>query len=282
MLTSRIADLPAETRARLVERLRTGSGARATGRWFSPQHQLEHPGLRLFAFSYAGGGASVFRSWAKRLPPGVELWTAHLPGREQRSDEPPFLRMESLVDALKASLEPHQDRPYAFFGHSMGALVAFALTRRLRQANRPLPRHLFLAGFRAPQLPNPNIKIHHMPDEVIKTVLRKDGTPQAVLDDQELMDAFLPTLRADLECCDTYRYTDEPPLDVPMSVFGGDQDVRVGRRDLEQWRSQTRAEFELAMFPGSHFFIHQCQDQLLSRIHTAIDSRTATRHESVS
>jgi len=153
-----------------------------------------------------------------------------------------------------------------FFGHSMGALVAFELARRLRSAGEPEPAHLFLAAFRAPQLPNPNIKIYHLPDEVLKTVLLKEGTPQQVLENEELMRALLPTLRADFELCDTYEYRAELPLRMPVSVFGGHQDVRVGRSDLEPWRLQAGGAFRLAMIPGSHFFLHSAQDLLLGEL----------------
>jgi surfactin synthase thioesterase subunit len=148
----------------------------------------------------------------------------------------------------------------------MGALVAFELARRLRETGAPEPAHLFLAAFRAPQLANPNIKIYHLPDEVLKTVLLKEGTPQQVLENDELMRALLPTLRADFELCDTYRYADESPLRMPLSVFGGHQDVRVGRSDLEPWRDQAAGPFRLAMLPGSHFFLHSAQDLLLTEL----------------
>jgi surfactin synthase thioesterase subunit len=148
----------------------------------------------------------------------------------------------------------------------MGALVAFELARRLRSRGQPEPVHMFLAAFRAPQLPNPNIKIYHLPDEVLMTVLLKEGTPVQVLSNNELMRALLPTLRADFELCDTYEYRVEPPLRMPVSVFGGHQDVRVSRSDLEPWRLQAAGPFRLAMIPGSHFFLHSAQDLLLSEL----------------
>jgi medium-chain acyl-[acyl-carrier-protein] hydrolase len=180
--------------------------------------------------------------------------------------EAPIRRIEPLVGALHEAITGLLDKPYAFFGHSMGALVAFELARRLRRAGDPAPAHLFLAAFRAPQLPNPNIKIWYLPDDVLKTVLRKEGTPAKVLDNEELMRALLPTLRADFELCETYEYRDEPPLATPMTVFGGSHDVRVSRDDLEQWRAQAAGHVRISMLPGSHFFVHSGQDLLLSEI----------------
>ncbi|MEU8238200.1 alpha/beta fold hydrolase [Actinoplanes missouriensis] len=260
----RIARLPVDKRAQLVARLRGNTGHAAP--WFLPFSRGEAARARLFCFSYAGGGASMFRGWRDALPGGVDIRAAQLPGRENRVGEPPARRIGPLVDALHEAITPYLDLPYAFYGHSMGALVAFELARRLRRAGAPEPAHLFLAAFRAPQLPNPNIKIHHLPDEVLKTVLRTEGTPQHVLDNEELMRALLPTLRADIELCDTYEYRTEPALATPITVFGGHQDVRVSRSDLEPWQAQAAGPFRLVMLPGSHFFLHSAQDLLLDDI----------------
>lgn len=266
-LRERIARLPQDQRARLLRRLREQPPAPgAEGPWFVRHAAVEAPAVRLFCFPYAGGGASVFRSWGAGLPAGVDLWAAQPPGRESRVGEPALRRLPPLVDALYEAVLPLLDRPYAFFGHSMGALVAFELARRLRAGGAPAPGLLLLGAFRAPHLPNPNIKIYHMPDEVLKTVLRKEGTPRQVLDDDELMRALLPTLRADFELCDTYRHAGEAPLPVPMTVFGGDQDVRVSRTDLEGWAPHTDRPFRLVMLPGSHFFIHGSHDLLLAEV----------------
>ncbi|GAB3432926.1 thioesterase II family protein [Flindersiella endophytica] len=271
-LQARISHLAPEMRAELVERLRRGR-PRAHGgpEWFV-RYGSNEPVLRLFCFSYAGGGSALFRSWTDRLLARVEVCAVQLPGRESRTAEPPYRRLKPLVDDLTLAVEPLLDKPFAMFGHSMGALVAFELTRQLRRASAPQPERLFLAAFRAPQLPSPNIRIHHLPDEVLKTVLRKEGTPKEVLENEELMRALLPTLRADLELCDTYEFAPESPLEVPMSIFGGHQDVRVGRADLERWEDQAGAGFNLTMLPGSHFFVHSAQDLLLAQLSTELET----------
>lgn len=264
-LHERITRLAADKRARLLTRLRTEPSRRESP-WLVRFSRGETATVRLFCFSYAGSGASIFRGWADGLPADVDVWAAQLPGRETRVGEQPVRRMAPVIDALEEAIRPQLDLPYVFFGHSMGALVAFELARRLRSAGAPEPAHLSLAAFRAPQLANPNIKIYHLPDEVLKTVLLKEGTPQQVLENDELMRALLPTLRADFELCDTYEYAEEPPLRMPVSVFGGHQDVRVGRSDLEPWRDQAAGPFRLAMIPGSHFFLHSAQDLLLTEL----------------
>ncbi|MFK4089489.1 thioesterase II family protein [Kribbella sp. NPDC020789] len=265
LLHERITRLPTDKRAQLLARLRA-EPAREETPWLVRFSRGEAPRLRLFCFSYAGSGASIFRGWTDGLPDEVDVWAAQLPGRETRVGEQPLRRMGPVIDALYDAIRPQLDLPYVLFGHSMGALVAFELARRLRSAGDPEPAHLFLAAFRAPQLANPNIKIYHLPDEVLKTVLLKEGTPQQVLENDELMRALLPTLRADFELCDTYEYGAEPPLRMPVSVFGGHQDVRVGRSDLEPWRDQAAGPFRLAMIPGSHFFLHSAQDLLLAEL----------------
>lgn len=270
-LRTRLAHLAPEQRARLAERLRRTRTPAAEGKWFV-RHGSTDPALRLFCFSYAGGGTTVFRSWSDHLPEQVEVCAIQLPGRESRAAEPPYRRLVSLMADLDAAITPLLDRPFALFGHSMGALVAFELARQLRRTGAPQPERLLLAAFRAPQLPNPNIRIHHLPDEVLKTVLAKEGTPQSVLDNEEIMRAILPTLRADFELCDTYEYTPEAPLSVPMSVFGGQQDVRVGRTDLELWKVQADDDFRLTMLPGPHFFIQGSQDLLLAQLNNELRS----------
>ena len=274
-LIERITALPPDKRALLLQRLKQKTGQSvadppslqiSSDGWIVRYRQNAQAPLRLFCFSYAGGGASVFRSWADILPSGVEVCCIQLPGHEYRLGEPAYTRLAPLVQALTEAIHPYLDRPFAFFGHSMGALVSFELARQIRRTYAQHPVRLCLAAFRAPQLPNPNIKIYHLPSEVFKVVLRADGIPERILQNEELMQAMLPTLRADFELCDTYRYAEEPPLECPFSIFGGLEDIRVGVDDLEAWRIHSSAVSKLSMLPGSHFFLHSAQDLLLAAI----------------
>lgn len=225
--------------------------------------------LRLFCFHYAGGGALSFRSWSDSLPPTVEVCAIELPGRGTRLMEPPFTQLEPLIQELTPVLLPYLNKPFAFFGHSMGALVSFELARILRKKYDLSPVHLFVSGRRAPQVPDPDPPIHTLPEhEFLDELRRYNGTPESVLENAELMQLFLPTLRADFAVLETYVYTPEPLLDCPITAFGGLEDWKASCDDLEAWREQTNAEFSLQMFPGDHFFIHSAQPlllQLLSR-----------------
>jgi medium-chain acyl-[acyl-carrier-protein] hydrolase len=264
-LTDRLARLTPEKRDALAHLLGTRAPARR-GDWIVRHGANEDAELRLFCFPYAGGGASIFRSWADALPDTVQVFGVQPPGRETRMVEPAHTRLTELIDSLGPAVLAHLDRPFAFYGHSMGALVAFELTRWLRRHGHPQPERLLLGAFRAPQLRNPNIKIYHLPDEVLKVVLRTDGTPQRILENEELMAVILPTLRADFELCDTYQHEVQTPLDIPFSIFAGNDDVRVSANDLRGWSEQTVSRCRFRRLPGGHFFLHSTPDLLIEAV----------------
>lgn len=237
----------------------------SNNRWIV--HTKEHPRLRLFCLPYAGGGASAFRLWGERLPWEVEVCPVYLPGREHRLREPAFTRLTLLVEALAEELWPALDVPFALFGHSMGALISFELTRYLRRNALPMPVQLFVSAHRGPQLPMRRAPAHNLPDDELIDLLRRfGGTPQAVLQHAELMQVMLPILRADFELCETYSYQPEAPLECAISVFGGEQDTQVNVQELQAWRQQTRKSLTVRMFPGDHFFLHGQQDLLLQTL----------------
>lgn len=223
--------------------------------------------FRLFCLPYAGGGASIFRAWSDILPQEIEVCSIQLPGRENRLMDPLFTELEPLVQTLADIVLPHLDKPFALFGHSMGALVAFELCRTLYQKRMLSPVHLFVAGHRAPQLPNPREPTHDLPTPLLLEQLRRlNGTSKEVFQNGELMQLMLPILRADLAICETYRYVASDSLTCPLSAFGGLLDGEVGYGDLVAWQSQTSSTFTIRMFPGDHFFLHSCRLPLLQAI----------------
>ncbi len=231
--------------------------AHQTQQWFKFSARNSKARFRLFCFSYAGASASIFNSWSEKFPAEIEICPIQLPGRENRLKEPPFTRLKPLIQALAPLLKPYLDVPFAFFGHSMGALLSFELARELRRRNWSCPVHLFVSGSRAPQLPNPEPPIHRLPELKFKEKLKHlNGTPKEVLQNADLMQLFLPALRADFAILETYFYANEQPLDCPISAFGGLQDSKIGREEIAAWRQQTHRDFTLQMFSGDHFFLN--------------------------
>ena len=230
--------------------------------------------FRLFCFPYAGAGASIFNSWSEFLSTKIQICPIQLPARESRLEDPPATRLKPLIQTLAPLLKPQLDIPFAFFGHSLGALLAFELTRELRRQNYPLPVHLFVSAKNAPQLLDLQPPIHLLPDsQFIEKIKRLNGTRDEVWQDTKLMQQFLPALRADFAILETYFYENEPPLDCPITAFGGLEDFQVSQAELAAWDKQTKAKFNLQMFPGDHFFLHSAQQELLQTLSTQLEQK---------
>jgi medium-chain acyl-[acyl-carrier-protein] hydrolase len=239
--------------------------------WFYVPRPVENPRLRLFCFPFAGGTAQLFREWPKGFPSDIEICAVQLPGRGARFHESNVRRMEPLLDLLTEAFKQHIERPFAFFGHSLGALVAFELTRRLRREHLALPQQLFLSGRRGPQLPHKEI-LHTLPDASFIATLnaRYGGIPDVVLREPELLAIFLPALRADFEVFETWPYTPDLPLEMPITVLGGLSDAVTPRAELELWKEQTVGSFSSHLFAGGHFFFQSTQVELFKRLREAL------------
>jgi len=181
--------------------------------------------------------------------------------------EKPFTQLLPLVETLAQVLAPLLDRPFAFFGHSLGALVGFELARQIRRQSGVQPVRLFVSAARAPQIPHRDRPTYALPEgEFLEELRRLNGTPGELLENAELMQIMIPVLRADFAVSQTYIYAAEPPLECGISVFGGLQDHKVTRDDLAAWRDQTSASFALHMFKGDHFFLNTAQPRLLQAL----------------
>ena len=235
--------------------------------WLAHHRPSTRASLRLFCFPYAGGSAAIYRSWSESLPWQVEVCPVQLPGRGSRIRENLFTQMPDLVANVAKDLRTYLDKPFAFFGHSMGAIIGFELARLLREEGAPEPVHLFVSGRSAPQTPSEHRHTYDLPEqEFVEELRQMNGTPEEVLQDPELRAFMLPLLRADFEVIQTYAYVDQPPLTCSITAFGGLNDNEVSRDSLEGWREQTTKACTLRLFPGDHFFINQVQSSLLRMI----------------
>lgn len=229
--------------------------------------------LRLFCFPYAGGTASIFSSWSKSLTSEVEICPIELPGHGCRISERPFKRLESLIKELVHALLPYLDKPFAFFGHSMGGLVSFELAHKLHKDHSISPVHLFISGRQAPQIPESKPQIHNLDEpKFIHELSLLNGMPSAVLENTDLMELFLPTLRADFAAIETHTYMPKSRLSCSITVLGGAQDFEIAYKDLEAWREQTSANFSMQMFQGDHFFINSNQSTVLQFLNRELNA----------
>ncbi len=235
--------------------------------WISFHKPRPRARLRLLCFPYAGGGALVYRQWAASMPEEIDVLPVQLPGRERRLREPPFTRVEPLVEAAVQGLAPYLDRPFAIFGHSVGALVGYEVVQRLRRDHGLEPVHLLVSARRAPQLPPDSEDDYKLSDpELIERLREFNGTPAEVLEHPELMELMLPLLRADFELNDTYEPIAHPSLECPVTAFGGLEDDELPRDELEAWSGVTGGSFRLRLFPGDHFYLNQHRSRLIQAV----------------
>lgn len=241
-------------------------------RWFPLARPRPDARLRLFVLPYAGGRASAFRGWQAGLPAEVQVLALQPPGREQRIREVPFQSVAEAVPAVVDAIAPLLDRPYALYGHSLGALVAYESLRALRSRGAPPPVRFFASGSRAPHRPLLAAPVAHLgPEALLARLGTLGGTPQAVLECRELMELFLPMLTADFRMSETYLAREPAPIDAPITAFGGEDDAEVDRPRVEAWRDVAAGGFEVRWFAGGHFFVHEREDAVLAAVARALE-----------
>jgi medium-chain acyl-[acyl-carrier-protein] hydrolase len=227
--------------------------------FLKPNVQAE---LRLFCFPYSGSGAFAYRNWPDHLPSQVEVCAVQLPGRENRLRERAFSRLEPLIYSIASGIRPFLDKPFVLFGHSLGALIAFELARELRRCYGAMPEYLLVSARSAPQLTVRGEPVHALPHQQFIERLRDfNGTPEAVLHNDELMELLVPVLRADFEINETYEYHADTPLSCPIAAYRGAHDPNTGYEETAAWGEHTSATFTVRTIPGDHFFIHSAANQ---------------------
>ncbi|MFK0246441.1 thioesterase II family protein [Amycolatopsis azurea] len=236
----------------------------ALRRWTRCFHPAPEAGMRLVAFPHAGGSASAYRPLSAALSPTVEVHTAQYPGRQDRMGEPVIddlhVLSEQLVDVVAAL-----PKPFALFGHSMGAMVAFEVARRL-EARGLVPAALFVSARRGPDVVKENS--HHLADDdtFLAEVSRLGGTDASIFDDPDIRALALPALRGDYKAVETYRYRPGPDVSCPIVALAGDADPVLEVPDVDNWREHTSGTFEMDVFQGGHFFVDDNLDAIAARV----------------
>jgi surfactin synthase thioesterase subunit len=247
---------------------------RHSSAWLARPEVRSAPLDLLFCFPYAGGGTEIFRGWGGRLKPSIEPVLIQFPGRGARLRDPYIKDLEALAKELAEALLPALDRPFAFFGHSMGALIAFAVTRRLEQRGIS-PKRLFLSCCPAPHLMPERRNVASMSEVELAAYLHAlGGTPLAVFNHPELLDIVLPTVRADLEMLDTYDFQSGPLLQCPLSLCYGLEDRSVPPSLVEPWSAHTASSSSLRGFAGNHYFVNTPPPSLFDWIATDLEAST--------
>ncbi|EFL19872.1 alpha/beta fold hydrolase [Streptomyces sp. C] len=234
---------------------------------------LDDPEVRLFLFHHAGGSHLLYRGWAEHFPQDWELCLLEAPGRGQQQTLPLIDDCDRLVDYFHTAIAPLLDRPFGFFGHSLGALIAYQLTRRLHHKGGPLPIWLGMSAYGAPRgEADTDDRPHLMSDDELRGWLRSVGgsTPQ-LLDNDAVWSTFAPVFRSDFKLLDTWAPPHAPePLPVPLSVFGGRNDKLIGEDRLLSWRAFSRHFRGLELFEGDHFYVMNHRQPLAAAITAAM------------
>ncbi len=230
-------------------------------KWISALSKPARVNMRLFCFPFAGGAAQAFKDWGSLLPKDVQVLGVQYPGRSSRFTEPAFTAVADIAEALRSEIRPFLDKPFAFFGHSLGASISYELARLLR-AEGLQPGYLLVSGRRAPHLPRNRELIYNLPEDQFRVKISElNGTPPEILEHEELMDLMAPILRADFTASETYAFHPGVKMDAPLAAFGGAKDPDVEEEAIEAWREHTDGPFSAHMLPGDHFFLNEDQSR---------------------
>lgn len=253
-------------------------------RWFLRPQPVDSDGPRLFCFPSAGFGASMYQGWIRAAGGRLDVFPVQTPGRANRLAEPPLASIPALADLIVPEIAPLTDRPYALFGHSMGAVLAAFTARAIIDAGLPAPEHLFLSARQPPDTPSPVPPLAHLDDDAFVTEInrRYGGIPEEILREPDVMAMLLPALRADVQALEAVEGHARHVLPAPITAYGGEDDALVPRPLLAEWEGWTDDAFRLRMFPGGHFYLNEARLDLLDDIAATLAvseiRRDAARH----
>ncbi len=239
-------------------------------KWIVKHRALPKAKIRLLCFPFAGSGSSFYLSWAKNFEPDVEVVPIQLPGRENRLDEAPFDEINEVIAELIPVIQNYLDKPYAIFGHSMGAFLSFELAREIRRQNFSAPKILLVSAMRAAHLRDIRPPIASLEDDRLIEALNERYGLDVSEDSLEILQLMLPTIRADILATEKYVYQNEPPFEFPIVGLSGNLDSMVKSSEVEAWSHHTTAQFKSYEIDGGHFFINSDRDELIKYIYTEL------------
>lgn len=239
--------------------------------WFTDYGLPVEKSARVFAFPFSGAGTIIYQPLAKQFEhKDIAFLGVLLPGRERRYREALMVDLKQLVTALVDEIIPKTDKPFVFFGHSLGALIAYECCRELRRRKAPLPQQLYISAFRSPSMPNPNPELHKLNDaQLIQRIREYGGTPESILSSPELMALFTPILRADFTLFETYTYQHEAPLNCPITTLSGSNDSIVKPEYMLGWKSQSTLPIKRHLLSGDHFFLDKHKQFIIEELTNA-------------
>jgi surfactin synthase thioesterase subunit len=224
----------------------------------------------LICFPYAGGSKFSYNKFAEVAPGNLTLIPIELPGRGARFDERLIYNADELVDKLFHQIKSYLFDPYAIYGHSMGSLIGYLITKRIIKENLPQPLHLFFSGAKAPHMLQYEPAAHLFEKEELIASLRKmGGIPERILKNDNLMRILEPIVRADFRVINTYVHKDTEAMDIPISVIIGSEEG-ISLEQSQLWQKETIIEIKVDEFQGDHFFIFHHAEQLMALIHSRL------------
>ncbi|MFJ9109297.1 alpha/beta fold hydrolase [Streptomyces sp. NPDC102283] len=232
-----------------------------------PETEVLPPGLTLYCLPYAGASARMYDHWKDLLPASVKVVPLELPGRGSRWSEPALTELAPLLDDLIGAMDEARHAPYAVLGHSFGGVLAFELVRHLMSQGFPTPQRLFVSACLAPHEATPTETNYDLSDaDFIESLRRVRGTPEELLENEELMELYIPTIRADYTVLDLYEAPPIAPLECPISVFYGVDDQDAARESMDAWGSYSDDEVVVEGIFGDHFFLRDSEEEFLEKL----------------
>ena len=235
--------------------------------WLTCYLPRPEAGIRLFCFPHGGGGPQSYKNWAEKLPETIEVFSLNFPGRGSRRREPAIHDMEKLAESITEAVSSYIDKPFAFFGHSVGALVAYETAGKMKEKGLPSPVRLLVSAHKVPHESRETDPMYNLSDEeLVEKIIELGLVPEETLENRELVDFILPPLKADFEVSETYSFKGRDPLETSITALGGKKDPLLTPEDLKNWDSYTKGNFTWKVFDGDHFYTESHTKILLDEI----------------